>query len=156
MADKRNADEIPGASPPKRTTRASATAKPTQGNLQKEVAAFLNTGKKSATKSATVLMKNDGPLPSTGAVRKGTVTQQPIAKNLTLPSQQPNAGGNMFIDASQHSLPDDSDGSFHDVPQHVDEDGDVLIINAEEPIEDATKQPVPIPGQYTGPNIFAL
>lgn len=156
MADKRSGEEIQDDSAKKRTTRASAAANPMPSNLQKEVAAFLNTGKKSATKAASVSTKNDGPLPSTGAVRKGTITKQPIPQNLTLPSQQPNAGSNILNEASQHSLPDESDESAHDAPQQVDEDGDVLILNADVQIEDVTKQPVPTPGQYASSNVSGL
>lgn len=151
MADKRSSDENQEVSPPKRTTRASAVGKPAQANLQRELSAALNTGRKLATKPAGHTAKNDGPLPSTGAVRKGTVTQQPIATNLTSTSQQPDVGRKMFIDASQHPLPD-SDGSSNEPIQQMEDDRDVLIIDENETLEDIPKEPVPIPGQYAIPS----
>lgn len=84
------------------------------------------------------------------------VTQQPITPKLPLPSQQPNARGNVFIDASEHSLPDDSESSSNEAMQQTDDDRDVLIINETETLDDATKEPVPNPGQYGMPNTFVL
>lgn len=130
MADKRTLEKNPNdGSPTKRVTRSLVV---TQTKLQKDVATMLNTGKKSTTKSNPVFTQNIGPSPSTGAVRKGTqvkathvretdkldqpneqaASTQAVAQDKVNQLEQLIAASSAHIDATQHSLPDDSDVSY--------------------------------------------
>lgn len=51
---------------------------------------------------------------------------------------------NVLIDASQHSLSEDSEGSSNDATQQADDDRDVLIINETGTLDDAIKEPVQV------------
>lgn len=80
MADKRPLDQPQhvDASPPKRSTRSQSMPR-TAGTIQRAISATLSTGKKVSTKKPKpVTLSGNGPSAASGAVRKGTVMQQPI------------------------------------------------------------------------------